>query len=985
MPGPNLSDPFNREFLEDQYRVWRRDHRAVDESLHYLFTGAEFYGNGAAFGTNGQANGYRAAPLTNLPVDTRLQTAAVRLINAYRMSGHLIANTNPLNAEPPATPWELHHDRFALSREDTARQVDASMFFSIAGAETLGALIEALKQTYCGSIGVEYMHVQDFAARKWLAERIEPNHNQPHLTPMKRLRTLYLLRRAEQFENFLQVKFLGKKRFGLEGGETLIPMMDAIIQTGAQLGVLEFVIGMPHRGRLNVLTNILKKPFEELFIEFLDPYHPDAVETDGDVKYHMGYSSNITTEDGRSVHLTLTPNPSHLEAVNPIVTGRVRAKQRLHKDEDRSRGVPLLLHGDAAFAGQGLVPESLGMANLHGYRTGGSVHIVVNNQIGFTTQARDARSTEYCTDIAKFIQAPVFHVNAEDPDACIAVAELAIEYRQAFKCDVVIDLICYRKMGHNENDDASMTQPVEHRKIQEKYRAQNTIVPIYTRKLIADGLTTDGELAQVDHSFKGSGRAEGANDHEKADGELESALKKAKEAEQKDEKSHHLIQFMPSLGGRWKGMTHEYSHAPCETGVAGDRLDTIADQLVNLPEGFTLHKNLQDKIWDEAKKVHRYPSGDSPYKRRDEIKARGKVDWGAAEAMAFGSLVLEDHPVRLSGQDSRRATFSYRHAYYYDSNDGKPYCPLANFPFPTAPFDVFNSFLSEAAVLGFEYGYTLDDPQTLVLWEAQFGDFANGAQVIIDQFVVSGESKWNRGSGLVMLLPHGYEGQGPEHSSARLERYLQLCAEDNIQVGHLTTPAQYFHALRRQVKRNFRKPLILMTPKANARTSTSPVQDLIAGRFHEVLADEPKDAHAIARVILCTGKVYHDLHKARTDGHAEKPMGKQVEKIPLGNLDHVAIVRLEQLYPWPAEQLKAVLNRYPKAEHIWAQEESHNDGAWFFVEPRLRELGLKVRYVGRDASASPAVGSEKLHKFEQCDLIRRAFLSEGNGGGAEFV
>ena len=416
MPGPNLSDPLNREFLEDQYRVWRGDHRAVDESLHYLFTGAEFYGNGAAFGTNGQAIGYRAAPLTNLPVDTRLQTAAVRLINAYRMSGHLIANTNPLNAEPPATPWELHHDRFALSREDTARQVDASMFFSIAGAETLGALIEALKQTYCGSIGVEYMHVQDFAARKWLAERIEPNHNQPHLTPMKRLRTLYLLRRAEQFENFLQVKFLGKKRFGLEGGETLIPMMDAIIQTGAQLGVLEFVIGMPHRGRLNVLTNILKKPFEELFIEFLDPYHPDAVETDGDVKYHMGYSSNITTEDGRSVHLTLTPNPSHLEAVNPIVTGRVRAKQRLHKDEDRSRGVPLLLHGDAAFAGQGLVPESLGMANLHGYRTGGSVHIVVNNQIGFTTTPVQYSSTHYCTDVARMLMSPIFHVDGEDPD-----------------------------------------------------------------------------------------------------------------------------------------------------------------------------------------------------------------------------------------------------------------------------------------------------------------------------------------------------------------------------------------------------------------------------------------------------------------------------------------------------------------------------------------------------------------------------------------
>ncbi len=989
MPGPNLSDPFNREFLEDQYRVWRADNRAVDESLHYLFSGAEFFGNGTVdFGTHGQANGYHAAPLaplTALAVETRLQTAAVRLINAFRMSGHLIARTNPLKTEPPSTPWELALDRFSLSGDDLTKQVDASMFFSMAGAETLGALLEALRQTYCQSIGVEYMHVQDFAARKWLAEHLEPNHNQPNLQPMTRLRTLYLLRRAEQFENFLQVKFLGKKRFGLEGGETLIPMMDAIIQAGAKLGVLEFVIGMPHRGRLNVLTNILKKPFEELFIEFLDPYHPDAVETDGDVKYHMGYSANIVTEDGHSVHLTLTPNPSHLEAVNPVVTGRVRAKQRLHKDEDRSRGVPLLLHGDAAFAGQGLVPESLGMANLHGYRTGGTIHIVVNNQIGFTTQPRDARSTEYCTDIAKFIQAPIFHVNAEDPDACIAVAELAIQYRQAYKSDVVIDLICYRKMGHNENDDASMTQPVEHRKIQEKYRDQNTIVPIYSRKLVADGLTTDAELAQVDHLFKGPANAEGTREYERADGELEAALKAAKEAEKNDEKSHHLMHGMPTLSGKWKGMTHEYSHAPCETGITGEMLDTIADQLVNLPTGFTLHKNLQDKIWDETKKEHRYPSGDSPYKRRDEIKARGKVDWGTAEAMAFGSLVMEEHPVRLSGQDSRRATFSFRHAYYYDANDGKPFCPLANFPFPTSPFDVFDSFLSEAAVLGFEYGYTLDDPQTLVLWEAQFGDFANGAQVIIDQFVASGESKWNRGSGLVMLLPHGYEGQGPEHSSARLERYLQLCAEDNIQVAHLTTPAQYFHALRRQVKRNFRKPLILMTPKSNARTSTSPVEHLITDRFHEVLADEPKDVAAVTRVILCTGKVYHDLNKARTEGHAEKPQGKEVEKIPLGNLDHVVIVRIEQLYPWPAEQLNLVLERYPKAEHVWVQEESHNNGAWFFVEPRLRDLGIAPRYVGRDPSASPAVGSEKLHKFEQCDLIVRAYLSQAHGTDAEFV
>jgi 2-oxoglutarate dehydrogenase E1 component len=942
MPGPNVSEAYSIEFLEQQYAAFKQNPRSVEPSLYWLFTGADSYGGGGGFGANGHPHGPRngkPVPFAGLNVDARLQTAAVRLINSYRLSGHLIARSNPLQDPPADPPYELDPRRFAVTDSDLDGAIDGSMLFGTDGRITLRELLAALKETYCGSVGFEFMHVQNFDARTWLVQQMEPSHFRLDPKPEQRRRTLTLLRQAEMFENFLQTKFLGKKRFGLEGGETLIPMLDAVVRTAAALGVLEIVIGMPHRGRLNVLTNVLRMPYDQLFVQFLDPYHPDAVENDGDVKYHLGRSDDVTTPDGKTIHLSVTPNPSHLEAVNPVVQGRVRCKQRVHADDTRKRGMPLLLHGDAAFAGQGLVAETLNMANLKGYRTGGTVHIVVNNQIGFTTHPRDARSTQYSTDLAKFIHAPIFHVNAEDPDACVRIGELATEYRQQFASDVVIDLLCYRKMGHNENDDATVTQPTEYLKIADKYRTGRTIVPIYTDRLVADGTVTREEVGRIDAEYK--------------DGVLEAALRQAKEhGETTVQHGKPLPAFMPAFGSRWAGLKPTYSHTPAATAVRGEVLDRLADALVAVPDGFTLHKNLQDKNPEG-----RYPSNDSPYRRRDLIKARGAIDWGTAEALAFGSLVLEGHPVRLSGQDSRRATFSFRHAYYYDAVTGAEFCPLAQLGPDAAPFDVFDSFLSEAAVLGFEYGFSLDDPNALVLWEAQFGDFVNGAQVIVDQFITSGESKWNRSSGLVLLLPHGYEGQGPEHSSARPERFLQLAAEDNIQVGTFTTPAQYFHALRRQVKRNFRKPLVVMTPKSFLRTSTSPVEELISGRFHEVL-DDPMivDPKTVRRVLLCTGKVYFDLKEAR-------------DKL---NRTDVALVRLEQAYPWPEEQLRAVLDRYPSAERVWVQEESENNGAWFFAEPRLRDMGRAAHYCGRDASASPAVGSEKMHKHEQAELVDAA-------------
>lgn len=902
----------NRDMLESEYLRWRTNPDSVDPSWQAFFSGVEFAGNGIA---------HKAATPVPINVDARLQSAAVRLINAYRDLGHLAARTDPLTTaeeyDARPTPWHLSEQRFRLSTDDLGVLVDASMLFGQSGPLPLGELIAVLRETYCGTIGVEYMHLQDIKPRTWLAERMEPTRNRSTPSRATQLRTLMTLHWAELFEHYLQIKYQGQKRFSLEGGETLIPILDAIVNRGPGLGVKEFVIGMAHRGRLNVLTNILQKPFKDVFNEFEDKYIPDQFDGDGDVKYHMGFSADIATPDGREVHVSLCPNPSHLEAVNPVVEGRVRAKQRLHGDIERTTGVPILVHGDAAFAGQGMVMETLNLANLHGYRTGGTIHVVVNNQIGFTTHPRDARSTQYCTDIAKFVQAPIFHVNADDVDSCVRVAELALEFRQQFKSDVVIDMVCFRKYGHNETDEPSYTQPREYQRIKNK----KSVVKVYTDQLVRTGTIPQSEADSIDEEFRA-----------RLDMDLD-------EVRKKPPRKKGMKGF---ASGGWKALSKSYSHAAVPTGVPLEMLDGIAKQMNAVPEGFTVNPKLARVI--------------AP--RRDNVLERKPIDWGTAELLAFGSLMLEGHPVRLSGQDCRRGTFSHRHAVLYDYATGEPFCPLDRFDPRAAPFDVFDSTLSEAAVLGFEYGYSLDDPNTLVLWEAQFGDFVNGAQVIIDQFIASGESKWNRASGLVMLLPHGYEGQGPEHSSARPERFLQLCAEENIQVANFTTPANYFHALRRQIKRNFRKPLIVMTPKSLLRlpSATSPIEDLTTGSFREILPDPMPGPNPVQRVLLCSGKVYYDLEPKKTPG--------------------TAIIRVEQLYPWPEEQLRSVLGMYPKARSIaWVQEESQNNGAWTFVEPRLRAMGIDIVCVSRDNSASPATGSLTVHKDEQARLVDAAMTA----------
>jgi 2-oxoglutarate dehydrogenase E1 component len=732
------------------------------------------------------------------------------------------------------------------------------------------------------------------------------------------LRILMDLHHAEVFEKFLHTRFLGQKRFSLEGAEALIPLLDYLVELAADAGVREMVLGMAHRGRLNVLANILQKPYKEIFSEFEENYLPNSAAGDGDVKYHLGFSSDRMTSKGGRIHLSLTPNPSHLEAVNPVVEGRVRAKQTQVRDEQRVLGIPLLIHGDAAVAGQGLVAETLNLSQLQGYKTGGTLHIVINNQIGFTTRPSDARSTRYCTDVAKMIEVPIFHVNSEDPEALLFIAELAIAFRQTFHKDVFIDMYCYRKHGHNEGDEPAYTNPLMTAKIEKK----PSLSQIYGQALIKRKVLTEEENNALSQDFLG----------------------KLNREQEELRKQTHFVSSSKAYQGPWATIKPEYSPAPVATGVPYDTLKKIADVLGTVPTGFEPHDKIRPLLES----------------RRADVHQRRPINWGLAEALAFGSLLLEKTPIRLSGQDSRRGTFSQRHAVLYDKRDERAYAPLCYLSPDQGNFSVYDSLLSEAAVLGFEFGYSLDSPQTLVLWEAQFGDFANGAQVIIDQFIVNSKSKWQRDSGLVMLLPHGYEGQGPEHSSARLERYLQMCAEDNLQVCYPSTPAQYFHLLRRQVRQPFRRPLFVMTPKSLLRhkAAVSEVDELIEGHYREVIDDPLGDRQRVRRIVLCSGKVYYDLVEARAREH----------------IDSTVIVRLEQFYPFPRDLLQRTFNRYPRGREdiVWAQEESQNMGGWFFVEPRLRELGFDVKYVGRDASASTATGSRQVHMREQKELVKAA-------------
>ncbi|MBU2382144.1 MAG: 2-oxoglutarate dehydrogenase E1 component, partial [Alphaproteobacteria bacterium] len=873
---------------------------------------------------------------------------ALMLIRSYRVRGHLQANLDPLGIEPPVENPELTPEFHGFGPGDLDRPI---FLDGVLGLQTgtIREVLSILKATYCGNVGVQFMHIAEPDEKSWLQQRFEGADSQARtgFTRDGKLAILNKLIEAEGFERFLHKRFPGTKRFGLDGGEAMVPALEQIIKRGGALGVDEIVLGMAHRGRLNVLAAVMGKPYRAIFHEFQGGSTvPSDIEGSGDVKYHMGASSDREF-DGNKVHLSLTANPSHLEIVNPVVLGKARAKQAFDIREahagvtepqgvlDRTKVMPLLIHGDAAFAGQGVVAECFALMGLKGYRTGGTVHFVVNNQIGFTTSPRNSRSSPYPSDVALMVQAPIFHVNGDDPEAVVFAAKVAAEFRQKFHKDVVVDMFCYRRFGHNEGDDPTFTQPLMYSKI----KAQPSTRELYARRLVEEGVITAAEV-----------EAEVSRFETFLDAEFDAG--KTFEAKKAD-----------WLDGQWKGVgLPEDDERRGKTAVALETLKTLGDRLTTVPESVDVHRTLK-RVLDG---------------RRAAIEAGEGLDWSTAESLAFASLLDEGFPVRLSGQDSVRGTFSQRHSGVVDQTTEERYSPLNNLREGQAPFEVIDSALSEEAVLGFEYGYSLADPNTLVLWEAQFGDFVNGAQVVIDQFITSGERKWLRMCGLTMLLPHGYEGQGPEHSSARLERFLQQCAEDNIQVANCTTPANYFHILRRQMQRPFRKPLILMTPKSLLRhkKATSTLADLAEGSsFHRVLHDDAQTRPDVAgvtlkpdaeirRVVLCSGKVYYDL----------------LERREKDGIDDVYLMRLEQFYPWPMKSLMTELARFPQAELVWCQEEPRNMGGWTFVDPwlelTLERLDVKTkraRYIGRPASASTAAGQMSRHLKELDAFLTDAF------------
>ena len=855
---------------------------------------------------------------------------AIALIRAYRIRGHLIANLDPLGMMERKYLNELHPADHGFKKEDYNKKIYVGEYMDREYA-TINDLLSFLRKTYCSTIGVEYMHISDPIEKKWFRERMEKEEKQLNFTDTGKKFILNKLIQAEGFEKFLALKFVGTKRFGIDGGEALIPALEQIIKRGGQLGVKEVKIGMPHRGRLNVLANLLQKSYKKIFNEFAGESGSSMVESAGDVKYHLGASSNREF-DGNLVHISLTDNPSHLEAVDPVVLGQTRAKQFFHKDTKRKKVVPILIHGDAAFAGQGVVAECFAMSGVRGHSTGGTIHIIVNNQIGFTTNPRFARSSPYPSDIAKMVDAPILHVNADDPEAVVHCARIATEFRQQFNRDVVIDMICYRRYGHNEGDEPSFTQPMMYKKIKQ----HPTTLNVYGTKLINEGIITAEEFNKNKKEFKNL---------------LDEQLKTAKEYKPKIEWFEGVwSRFKPQKGKDKRGIT----------GVSIDTIKKIGKKITYIPEDFNVHPTIR-KIFENKKKMFDNGKG---------------FDFATAEQLAFATLLDEGTPVRLSGQDSGRGTFSQRHSVLRDQKDNSYYTPLNNISKKQKKFEVIDSVLSEFAVLGFEHGYALSEPTTLVIWEAQFGDFANGAQVIIDQFITSGERKWTRASGLVMLLPHGYEGQGPEHSSARLERFLQLCAKENIQVVNCTTPANYFHVLRRQIHRDFRKPLIIMTPKSLLRNKrcVSNIEDFTKkNTFHRVLQDhaelkeydliELKKDKKIKKVVLCSGKIYFDLLEAR-----EKTKN-----------DHVFFIRIEQLYPFPVKTLAKDLKRFKKnAKFYWCQEEPQNMGAWNsarnYIEWTLRHIkaeNKEVTYIGRQPAASPATGYLKKHLAQQKEIIEK--------------
>jgi len=877
--------------------------------------------------------GFEMSPAASLRA-TQDSIRALMLIRAYRVMGHLAADLDPLGLADRKVHRELKPETYGFTDADLDRPIFIDRMLGLETA-TMRQILRILRRTYCRHIGVQFMHITSPAQKAWIQDRIEGEEKDIRFTPEGRRAILNKLMETETFEKFCEVKYTGTKRFGIDGAEAMVPALEQIIKRGGQLGVKGIVIGMAHRGRLNILANVMEKPFRAIFNEFKGgSFKPDDVEGSGDVKYHLGASSDRAF-DGNNVHLSLTANPSHLEIVDPVVLGKVRAKQ----DQlgcapgERTPVLPLLIHGDAAFAGQGVVAECFGLSGLKGHRTGGSIHFIINNQIGFTTNPRHSRSSPYCSDVAKIIEAPIFHVNGDNPEAVVHVAKIATEFRQKFQKPVVIDMFCYRRYGHNEADEPMFTQPLMYKTI----KSHPTVIEIYSKRLAEEGVVT----AQESERMKSGFRAQLENEFTAADA------------------------FRPNkadwLDGRWTGMGFAEDDARRgETGVDIERLKIIGRRITSIPPDFNAHKTIR-RLLD---------------RRREMVETGEGIDWSMGEHLALGSLLNEGFPVRLSGQDSERGTFSQRHSVLIDQETERRWTPLKHVANDQAHFEVINSMLSEEAVLGFEYGYSLAEPNALVMWEAQFGDFANGAQVVFDQFISSGERKWLRMSALVCLLPHGYEGQGPEHSSARLERFLQLCAEDNWQVANCTTPANYFHILRRQLHRKFRKPLILMTPKSLLRHKrvTSRLDEMGPGTtFHRLLWDDAEHKpdekiklvadEKIRRVVLCSGKVYYDLYEARE----------------AAGIDDVYLLRIEQLYPFPARALMHELSRFKNAAMVWCQEEPKNMGAWSFIEPNLEwvleRIEARVRrpaYAGRAATAATATGQLSKHLNEQKALVDEA-------------
>ena len=870
---------------------------------------------------------------TNITLDSNSRSAtldsirALMLIRAYRVRGHLKANLDPLKLTQASDHPELKPESYGFEEKDMDRLIFIDNVLGIESA-TLREIIANLEATYCGTIGVQFMHIQDPEQKAWIQKTLENVLNQPDFTDMGKKAILERLVAAEIFERFLDRKYTGTKRFGLEGAESMIPALEQILKRGSKLGLEEVVIGTAHRGRLNVLANFMGKPFEAIFSEFQgNSSQPENIQGAGDVKYHLGTSSDRSF-DGKKVHLSLTANPSHLEAVNPVVVGKVRAKQDQKEDLGRRKVAALLIHGDAAFSGQGLVPETLDLSELKGYRIGGTLHFIINNQIGFTTNPVNSRSGPYCSDVALMIQAPIFHVNGDDPEAVVHAARMAIEFRQKFNKDIVVDMFCYRRHGHNEGDEPAFTQPNMYKAISKHYSTRE----IYSKKLIDQNLISEKEA----EDFVADWYARLEKEYEKA--------------------GSYKPDTADWFSGAWKGLdiAREKGKRRGDTSINKDQFKLVAQGLKNIPKGFNLHKKLQ-KFIDQ---------------RKNSLEGKTSIDWSSAEAMALGSLLIEGVKIRLTGQDSGRGTFSQRHAVLVDQENENKIVLLNNISKEQAVFEIVDSPLSEASVLGFEYGYSLAEPNALVMWEAQFGDFANGAQVIIDQFISSGESKWLRMSGLTLLLPHGYEGQGPEHSSARMERFLQLCAEDNLQVVNCTTPANYFHVLRRQMHRAFRKPVIIFTPKSLLRNkhAVSEISDMTEGSwFHRVLPD-PKillKNDKLVRVVLCSGKIFYDLIKIREEKE----------------LTNIRLIRIEQLYPFPEDAVIRELKNFKDAKIIWCQEEPKNMGAWSYINSLIEEVMIKVgskqnrlSYAGREGQASTATGLFSRHTQEQKELIDKALL-----------